>query len=88
MFLIDDILLSPVKLTIWLAEKIKEVGEKQFYDVEVMKAVLEELREQHNAGELSDQEFQQREDQILKTMQEAREYQKAKAEAGKSHDDG
>jgi len=82
MFLIDDILLSPVNFTVWLAEKIKEQAEKTLYDVEALKAALEELREQHDSGELSDQEFERKEDRLLKTLQEAREHQKAKTEGG------
>ncbi len=82
MFLIDDILMSPVNFTVWLAKKIKDQAEKELYDVDVLKAALEELRERHEAGELSDKEFQQREDRLLKSLQEAREYQKAKAQAG------
>jgi len=82
MFLIDDILMSPVNFTVWLAEKIKEQAEKTLYDVEALKAALEELREQHDSGELSDQEFERKEDRLLKTLQEAREHEKAKAERG------
>lgn len=81
MFLIDDILMSPVNFTVWLAKKIKDQAEKELYDVEALKAALEELREQHEAGELSDKEFQQREDRLLKSLQEAREYQKSKVAA-------
>ncbi|MBI1953448.1 MAG: gas vesicle protein GvpG [Candidatus Omnitrophica bacterium] len=80
MFLIDDILMSPVNFTVWLAERVKEQAEKQLYDVEALKAALEELREQHDSGELSNQEFERREDRLLKTLQEARERQKAKTE--------
>lgn len=81
MFLIDDILMSPVNFTVWLAKKIKDHAEKELYDVEVLKSALEELREQHEAAELSDKEFEQREDLLLKSLQEAREYQKSKAAA-------
>ena len=84
MFIIDDLLMSPVNFTVWLAEKIKEQAEKTLYDVEALKAALEELREQHDSGELSDQEFERKEDRLLKTLQEAREHEKAKAEGGES----
>lgn len=81
MFLIDDILMSPVNFTVWLAKKIKDQAEKELYDVEALKEALEELRERYEAREVSLEEFQRREDRLLKTLQEARERQKAKTEA-------
>lgn len=80
MFLIDDILMSPVTMTVWLARKVKEQAERQLYDVEALKAGLEVLREMHEAGELSDEEFMKKEERLLKTLQEAMAYRKDRPE--------
>ncbi len=79
MFLIDDLLLSPVTLTAWLAQKIKDHAEQCLYDVEALKESLEELRERREAGEISDAEFVRREEKLLKALQTALEYHKAKS---------
>jgi len=40
MFLIDDILLSPLKGIVWLGKKINEVAEKEFSDEGLIKEKL------------------------------------------------
>lgn len=78
MFLIDDILMSPVNLAIWVAEKLKEQANAQMYDVAAIKASLERLQEQFDMDQISKQEFQKLETKLLEQLQAAQEYHKAR----------
>jgi len=79
MFIIDDILMSPVNLAIWVAEKLKEQTNAQMYDVAAIKASLERLQEQFDIDQISKQEFQKLETKLLERLQAAQEYHKARA---------
>lgn len=76
MFLLDDLLLAPVKGVIWIGEKIKEVADRELYDVEGIKKGLEELQELHEAEQIKDEEFAQAEERLLKRLQVAQELKK------------
>lgn len=76
MFLLDDLLMAPVKGVIWIGEKIKEVADRELYDVEAIKKGLEELQELHEAGQLKEDEFAQAEERLLKRLQVAQDLKK------------
>ena len=77
MFILDDILLSPVKLTLWLAEKIKEQADAEMHDVGKIKEALAQLQEKYDASQLSEEEFYKQEARWLERLQAAQEYHKA-----------
>ena len=54
MFLIDDILLAPLKGVIWIGEKINEVSEKEFSDEGLIKEKLMELQLKFELDEISE----------------------------------
>jgi hypothetical protein len=66
MFLVDDILLSPVKGLMAIARKVQEIAEKDSDDHE--KAILNSLSELHQLLEsksISDEDFNVRETTLL-----------------------
>lgn len=65
MFLLDDILLAPLKGVIWLGRKINEVGEKQLHDKGSIKEGLMALQLQFELDEISEQEYDEREKELL-----------------------
>lgn len=77
MFILDDILMSPVNLAIWVAEKLKEQANAQMYDVAAIKASLERLQEQFEMDQVNKQEFEKLETKLLEQLQTAQEYHKA-----------
>lgn len=82
MFLLDDILLSPVKLAVWLGEKIQEEAKKQMFDVGAIKGALERLNELHEIGQISDDDFKKVEDKLLKAIERATLYNREKEARG------
>lgn len=76
MFLLDDILLAPVKGAAWLAQQIANEANRQLFDEASIKESLARLQELHEAGEISEKEFQGLEDKLLLRLQKARERNK------------
>ncbi len=73
MFLLDDILFAPVKGVGWLAQQIADEANKQLFDEASLKESLERLQELHEAGEVSEKEFQELEGKLLLRLQKARQ---------------
>jgi hypothetical protein len=57
MFLIDDILLAPLKGVIWLGEKIYEASEREFSDEGLIKEKLMGLQLKFEIDEISEEEY-------------------------------
>ena len=68
MFLIDSILLAPVKGVIWLGKKINEVVEKETSDQGVIKEKLMELQLQFELDEISEEEYNKKEKELLERL--------------------
>jgi len=65
--------LAPVRGTVWLAERIQEQAEAEFYDEDVIRAQLMEIVAAREAGEIDEEEATQAEDQLLERLIAARE---------------
>ncbi len=78
MFLIDDILLAPLKGVIWVAEKVKQIAEQELYDEGRIKEKLMELQLQFELyDEISEEEYKKQENELLARLDAIR---KAKEE--------
>jgi Gas vesicle protein G len=73
MFLIDDILLAPLKGVIFIAEKINEVIDKEMSDEGAIKERLMALQLKFEMDEINEAEYDEREDELLKLLEAARE---------------
>jgi len=71
MFLIDDILLAPVKSVIWLTKKINEVVEKELYDEGRIKKELMDLQLRFELNEISEEEYVKQEKELLARLDAA-----------------
>ncbi|MFZ4463622.1 MAG: gas vesicle protein GvpG [Bacteroidales bacterium] len=78
MFLIDDILLAPLKGLIFLGEKINEVIEKETSDEGVIKERLMELQLKFELDEINEEEYDEREDELLRILGNIREQKQNK----------
>ena len=65
MFLIDDILLSPLKGIIWLGKKIDEIVEKEFSDEGLIKEKLMELQMRFELDKINEKEYNKQEAELL-----------------------
>lgn len=77
MFLIDDILLAPVKGVVWLGRKINEIVEKEISDEGRVKEKLMELQLKFELDEINEEEYKKQEKELLNRLETIR---KAKEE--------
>ncbi len=77
MFLLDDILLAPLKSLIWLGEKVNERVEKELFDEETIKEKLLELQFKYELEEMSEEDYRTKETELLERLDAIR---KAKEE--------
>jgi len=68
MFLIDSILLAPIKGVIWLGKKFNEVIERETSDEGVIKEKLMELQLQFELDEISEDEYNKKEKELLERL--------------------
>jgi hypothetical protein len=78
MFLIDDILLAPLKGIVFLAEKINEVIEKETSDEGSIKERLMALQLKFEMDEIDEEEYDRQEDELLSLLNNIREQNKTK----------
>ncbi len=72
MFLIDDLLLAPLKGVIFIANKINEVLEKEMSDEGSVKERLMSLQRRFEMDEIDEEEYDRREDELLKQLERIR----------------
>lgn len=69
MFLIDDILLAPIKGLLIICKKIKETAEKEMEDTpEKLKKELLDLQMLLEAGQISEGQYSKKETDILERL--------------------
>jgi cytochrome c-type biogenesis protein CcmI len=60
--------LAPVRGVIWVAEKVEQEAERQYYDPAALQQQLEELEEQRSAGLIDDEEARALEDLLVQRL--------------------
>ena len=65
MFLIDSILLAPLKGVVWLGEKLNEIVDKELNDTGRIKEELMALQLQFELDEISQAEYDHKENELL-----------------------
>ena len=64
----------------WVLQTILDQAERQHYDVAAIQQQMADLAAQYQAGAVSDDEFDRREEALLGRLLEAREYHQRQAE--------
>lgn len=74
MFILDDIFMAPIKGIVFLAEKVKEVADREMVDDEnKLKQKLQEAQMLFEMDQISEEEYDKREQNILKRLTALRE---------------
>jgi gas vesicle protein GvpG len=64
--------LAPVRGTVWLAERIQEQAEEEYYDEGTIQAQLAEIEQARERGEIDEEEATLAEDALLERLIAAR----------------
>ena len=64
--------LAPVRGTVWLAERIQEQAEREYYDESAIRAGLQEIEEARATGEGDEHELDEMEDALIERLLEIR----------------
>ncbi len=75
MFLLDTILLSPLKGVVWLGRKLNEVADQELNDVGRIKEDLIALQTRLELDEIAEQEYTEKERDLLDRLDRLSERQ-------------
>ncbi|MDY6910543.1 MAG: gas vesicle protein GvpG [Thermodesulfobacteriota bacterium] len=75
-FILDDILLSPIKFTIWLGEKLRDAAYEEMTDESKIHEELLQLQMRFEMGEIGEQEFEKEEDRLMEQLEMIRKLKK------------
>ena len=64
---------GPVKGLAWIAEKVIEQADRELYDEESIRGQLAELEMRQEIGEISEEEYEREEADLLARLEAARE---------------
>jgi len=68
-FILDDLLMLPLKGGLALVKKVRDMAEDELYDPERIKNLLAELNEAYETGQTEKEEFQKLEAKLLKRLE-------------------
>lgn len=66
-----DLPLKPARAAVWVAEKLKEAAEAEYYDPAVVRNELAKVEDAHAAGELTDEQRDDLQRALLNRLMEA-----------------
>ncbi|MEU8980924.1 gas vesicle protein GvpG [Streptomyces sp. NPDC058251] len=67
--------LAPVRGVVWVVDRVKEAAENEYYDPAPVHNELAELERRLVAGDIDQDTFDRREDELLDRLEEIRAYQ-------------
>lgn len=73
-FIVDDIILGPLKLVKWIGEKLHESAEQEVTDESVVQEQLLELQMRYELDEITEEEYQKGEDRLMARLEAIRKY--------------
>ncbi len=71
-FILDDILLSPLKLTVWLGKKLRESAYEEMTDESRIHEELLHLQMRHEMEEIDDETYEREETQLMERLEAIR----------------
>jgi len=71
-FIIDDILFSPLKLTIWLGKKLRESAYEEMTDESKIHEELLQLQMRYEMEEIDDETYEKEETKLMEKLEAIR----------------
>lgn len=80
-FLLDDIILAPVKFVKFIGDKVYEASEGELTDRSKVQEELLELQIRFELGEITEEEYDAREAVLVERLEAIRQYEEDKAQS-------
>ena len=77
---------GPLTGTKWVLQTLLDQAERQYYDETAIRREMAELEARLRGGQISDREFDEREEALFERLLEAREYHRRKQVRAESTD--
>lgn len=77
-FLLDDILLAPLKGVVFIANKVHDMAMEEFLDEGGVRQELRELYMLLETGKISEEEFDEREEELVERLEKIQAYKEGK----------
>ncbi len=74
-FILDDILFSPVKLTVWLGKKLHEAAYEEMTDESKIHEELLHLQMRYEMEEIDDETYEKEETKLMDRLEAVRKMQ-------------
>ena len=68
-FILDDILFSPIKLTVWLGEKLRDAAYNEMTDESKIREGLLHLQMRFEMDEISEAEYEKQETRLMEQLE-------------------
>ena len=68
-FIIDDILFSPLKFTIWLGQKLRDAAYQELTDESKIHERLLQLQMRYEMEEISQEEYEKQEGRLMEQLE-------------------
>jgi hypothetical protein len=68
--------LAPVRGTVWVLDQVVQAAEREHYDPGPVRTQLAELERELLSGDIDEEEFDRREDELLDWLAECETYQR------------
>ena len=75
-FIIDDILFSPLKFTIWLGQKLRDAAYQELTDESKIHEELLQLQMRYEMEEIGQEEYEKQEAKLMERLEAIREMKK------------
>ncbi|EDY62378.1 conserved hypothetical protein [Streptomyces pristinaespiralis ATCC 25486] len=66
--------LAPVRGAVWVVDRVREAAEEEYYDPAPVHRALAELEARLTSGEIDEETFDRREDELLDRLEEIMAY--------------
>ncbi|MER5204715.1 gas vesicle protein GvpG [Streptomyces sp. NPDC002825] len=70
---------APFRAVSWVLDKVVRAAEREYYDPGPVQDALAALERERQEGSIDDEEFEEREQQLMKRLEEIRAYQLGQA---------
>ena len=77
MFLLDDILLAPIKGIKWIGEKLQDVADKELFDPDKIHEELMSLQAKLDMGDINEEEYGLKEKELIERLNEIQKRKEA-----------